>query len=216
MRATIQQARQHESSTGELARLFEQRLPVLRGTIRVPSPKPVQQLTVFVTNFVNRTPDILDVVHENCVATEAEDLAETLICTCVESFRTPPPLLDARPGLPGAMAKAYLCHRLLEEINDSCRIANGLALLPLDLTRSNLVVHQLIGEPLANLLDERVRDTCERLHALFENAPDPDARRHSWPAELPEKCRHWSYLDERVAAELLPLGLASSPGRSSR
>lgn len=214
MRTTIRKARQHESSTGELARLFEQRLPVLRETIRIPSPEPVRQLTVFVLNFVNRTPDILDVVRESCAATEREDLAETLVCTCVEFFRTPPPLLDARPGLPGAMAKAYLCHRMLEEIDDNCRMTSGLALLPLDLTRSNLVVHQLIGEPLANLLDERVRETCDRLHAVFANAPDPATDPFAGPAELPEQCRHWSYLDERVAAELLPPGLAASPGRT--
>ncbi len=208
IRSAIREARQHESTTRELERQLEDRLPTLDTTIRIPSPDPVRQLAIFVGNFVNRTPDMLDVVRERCASTEREDLAETLVCTCVDFFLMPPPLLAGNPGLCGAMGKAYVCHRVLEEASDSHLVASGLALVPLDFTRSNLVIHQLIGEPLANLLDELAHNTSDRMRHLCEVCGSSNPATLS--ETLPEQCRHWSYLDERVAPTMLPVKLMST------
>jgi hypothetical protein len=44
----------------------------------------------------------------------------------------------------------YLAHRLLEELNDVLNASYHCPVIPEDMTRSNLIVHHIIGEPFAN------------------------------------------------------------------
>ena len=80
-------------------------------------------------------------------------------------FLNPPSSVLARQhtGLMGLMDEAYLAHRLMEEVNDRFIVEAGVPLAPMDMTRSNIIVHHLIGEPFANDLDQAVLRSVEAL-----------------------------------------------------
>lgn len=195
MRDHILAARHHEDNTHELARLLQGRLHQLHKAISTTSNEPENTLLCFVNSFVERTPELIDTLHEIATSPGEEAIIETLTATCMEFFLWPPPLLAGRHGMNSVMGKAYLCHRIIEEFNDCHQVFCNYPLLPLDFTCSNLIVHQLIGEPVANLLDDFVHNTtatlCEECNLSSYSAPVPSDREH-----LLAVCRRRSLLDD--------------------
>ncbi len=85
------------------------------------------------------------------------------------------------------MDESYLAQRLFEEINDQHIRHRSVALLPLDMTRSNIIVHHLIGDQLANRLNELVEHTVDRMidrESVLRQGAELNAEAISWP-ELP-------------------------------
>jgi len=164
IRAQIQKAQHHETCTHELAMLLRTRVCHLHSTISVRAAEPHIHLLSFVTGFVHRAPDLLDTLQEVSRNTPQEELSELIGEICIGFFASPPPLLKGLNGMNGAMGKAYLCHRIVEEINDCYRVFCHRALLPVDFTCSNLIIHQLIGEALGNLLDNLVHVVAAELY----------------------------------------------------
>lgn len=164
IRNQIQRARRHEALTCELALLIQARVNRLHSTLCVRGAEPHIQLLSFIHAFVNRTPDLLDTLEEISRNRPWEELSETLCDICIGFFTSPPPLLKGHNGMNGAMAKAYLCHRIIEEMNDCYRVSCQVPLLPVDFTTANLIIHQLIGEPLGNLLDNLIHTIASRLY----------------------------------------------------
>ncbi len=199
IRNEINKAQHHEADTHELAALLFRRLHNLHAAISVKPPnKPLQHLLEFVGKFINRTPNLLDTLLEASRNSPREELCEALTGTCLDYFFSPPPLLAGRSGLNGAMAKAYLCHRLVEELNDCCAVKFAVPLLPVDFTCSNLIIHQLIGEPLANLLDDLVHNTVKRLQYLTGNCcVERSVRRDE---SLTALCHQRALMDEDISA----------------
>lgn len=195
MRNHILEARHHEDNTHELARLLQGRLHQLHKTINTTTREPENALLSFVGSFVERTPALIDTLHEIASNTREESIIETLTATCMDFFLWPPPLLEGRQGMNSIMAKAYLCHRIIEEFNDCHQVFCNYPLLPLDLTCSNLIIHQLIGEPVANLLDDLIHKTtatlCEQCNLNSYSAPAPTDRNH-----LLAVCRRRALLDD--------------------
>ena len=168
IRNEIQRAFDHEASTHELAALLRRRVGNLHSNIVVHRKRADtnQSLLQFVGKFINRTPALLDTLLVATRHSQREELCEVLANTCQDFFACPPPLLSGRSGLNGVLAKSYFCHRLIEELNDYCAVVTRTPLLPLDITCSNLIVHHLIGEPFANLLDDLVETTVQRLQDI--------------------------------------------------
>lgn len=161
IRHLIEKALDHENNTHELARLLQARLQSCSNGLSV---KDAQGCIVdFVGCFIKSTPTILDALEEISRHSPDDDSCEIITAICTEFFIAPPPILAGRQGLNGMMARAYLCHRFMEEISDSLWLRFREPLLPIDFTCLNLVIHQLIGEPVANLLDELVEKTVARL-----------------------------------------------------
>ena len=61
------------------------------------------------------------------------------------------------------MYQAYLAHRLLEELNDALNAIYNCPVIPVDMTRSNLIVHHIIGEPFANQIDGAIQLLNDKL-----------------------------------------------------
>jgi hypothetical protein len=59
--------------------------------------------------------------------------------------------------------KAYLCHRLLEEMYENNKSIRNSQLCAVEVTQANLLAHQLIGEPFANELDESMLMTVKQV-----------------------------------------------------
>lgn len=122
-----------------------------------------QQLLDFVSLYIRSVPKLLNDLEN--VATEKNliDSVQPLIDIAMAFFKLSSEDLGRRSGLAALMVKAYLAHRLLEEVNDACLFHTGTAIMPMDMSFTNTIIHTLIGEPFANDMDQLVEDAVYRL-----------------------------------------------------
>src|SRR5690606_27512472 len=118
-------------------------------------------LTDFALRYVEHVPDFMDALAGLSQDAGIYDYAAVFLDTAQQFFLDPPEQLGRYQGLERVLAQSYLANRLIEELND--RVVNrcGIPLAPMDMTRANLVMHQLLGEPFANDLDFLIHYTTE-------------------------------------------------------
>lgn len=211
IRQAIVSAKHSERQTGHLASLLHQRAPFLHKAIRLPEQNMVPTLLHFIIRYIDHVPEFLDALNGIGNSLGIEDVTDPLLAVANEFFAQPPALLNGHHGLQALMDEAYLAHRLIEEINDRFTSHSGASLVPMDMTRSNLIIHHLIGEPFANQLDEAVAlivDNLEQQDCLFvslSSVARPGATENIlWQKEL----ERWPCLTDTLVVDLL-LGSAS-------
>lgn len=128
-----------------------------------------QQLLDFISLYIRSVPKLLTDLQT--VASEKNLIrsVQPLIDIAMEFFRLPSRALGRRSGLTALMVKSYLAHRLLEEVNDACLFHTGTAIIPIDMSITNTIVHTLIGEPFANDMDQLVDETVKKLFQQEHN-----------------------------------------------
>lgn len=203
LRERVRAAHQQEEKEAGLRHWLEQRLPALHPAI-TPAADAGETLLAFVEAYISQVPDILEAAQ--AVADAANIRGQLLpVLKVAEAFFLQPPDLPAdHQGLLALLDEAYLAHRLLEEVNDRYLVHGGEPLIPVDNTRANLIVHQLLGEPFANRLDAAVHEAVgglvpESLFAgpafrQYQDQLDPDARQRLWA--------QWDCLSERLGVGL--------------
>ncbi len=159
IRSLIQQARQQEQDSGQLRAQLQAALPYLHSTIRLPSADDVDTLLDFVIRYIEHVPDFIEAMTHLTRQAQVFDYADTFLRIAREYFLQPPAMINGHQGLAALMDEAYLAHRLMEEVNDRLIGYCGAPLVPMDMTRSNLIIHHLIGEAFANELDQAVHHT---------------------------------------------------------
>lgn len=166
IRQVIQLAVQQERQSHALRKILEAQIPNLHGSIQLPKQRAVDALMDFVVRYVSHVPNFIDAI--NGIAKEAgiNEYASTFIHIAEDFFIKPPDVLSDQQGMAALLDEAYLAHRLIEEVNDRVIARYGIPLAPMDMTRANLIVHQLIGEPYANELDFAV------FYSTEVNVPD--------------------------------------------
>lgn len=161
IRETIQLAKAHEKETGHLCSLLEKEIPKLHSAIRLPDHNAAEALVDFVTRYIEHVPDFVEAISNVTNEARVFDYAETFLRIAKDYFLHPPEMIDGHQGMDALMDEAYLAHRLMEEVNDRFISYCGAPLAPMDMTRSNLIIHHLIGEPFANELDLAVQYSVE-------------------------------------------------------
>lgn len=120
----------------------------------------------FIARYVNQLPRSLSATEMGLRALELENTVEPILNT-IESFFTTGCELSQQGGLAALLDRAYLGHRLLEELNDHLHVRTGTWVLHTDMTEANVQVHQLLGEPYASELDNIVLQVMDAFsHAL--------------------------------------------------
>ncbi|MBU3068718.1 hypothetical protein KOI40_02740 [Aestuariicella sp. G3-2] len=193
IRKTIQLAKAHEKETGHLCSLLEKEIPKLHSAIRLPNDNAAEALVDFVTRYIEHVPDFVEAISNVTNQARVFDYAETFLRIAKDYFLHPPELIDGHQGMDALMDEAYLAHRLMEEVNDRFISYCGAPLAPMDMTRSNLIIHHLIGEPFANELDLAVQysvELCMTKEKVFEH-PEfqqylAEHRQAGWQKELDE------------------------------
>lgn len=121
------------------------------------------------------------------------------------------PAMQAISGAHTLLYKAYLFHRLMEELNDRVILERQLPLSPIDMSYTNLIVHALIGDEQANLLDQTVLIQLELINAeradktkdIFQRkatqALTGQLQQQGWG----EAYTRWPFLNEDIADILL-------------
>jgi hypothetical protein len=163
IRDKISTAVQAEAKTGQLGRRLEKQLPQLRNKLVLPEKEPVAELLQFITDYVESVPDCILLVTAVSKHMGFYDYAAPFLDMAEDYFLHPPEELAADDGLEALLDEAFLAHRLLEEVNDHHIRHLQRPLLPVDMTEANVIVHHLLGDALANELDQKVHNTAAQL-----------------------------------------------------
>lgn len=163
IREKIDAAIRSEHETGKLGKRLERELPQLQYTLLMPEGEPIAGLMEFIAEYVGSVPACLQLVTAVSKRLGFYDYAEPLLDKAQDYFLNPPGDLPQDGGLEALLDEAFLAHRLLEEVNDHHIRHLQRPLMPVDMTEANIIVHHLLGDELANRLDEVVQQTASQL-----------------------------------------------------
>ncbi len=150
--AQLQQAKSHDS----LNQLIHQHATLLCELLNLKPEKSESLLLTFACRYIEIIPPYLEafeaLAKESGIATYT-----TPFFNEIHSFYDDRhPVADSVSGSHALLCRSYMAHRLLEELNDRVSIERQLALAPIEMGHTNLIVHTLIGDERANLLDQTV------------------------------------------------------------
>lgn len=202
IRQAIAVAKSHEKSTGLLARLLNTRISNLHHAVQLPQENIVPALLNFIIHYIDQVPEFIDAVDAIANECDITDYTEPVITIAEDFFVQPPSLIDGHEGLAALMDESYLAHRLIEEVNDRFMSYYNTPLVPMDMTRSNLIIHHLIGEPFANHLDQAVHliiDNLQTQEVVFVPEACREDRSQRWASDL----QRWPCLVDNLSVNLL-------------
>ncbi|TQV70708.1 hypothetical protein FKG94_20470 [Exilibacterium tricleocarpae] len=163
IRNAIALARQQEKTSGRLAKSLRHAVASMHNAIELPKQDAVEALVQFVESYIEHVPVFIEAITDLTREAGIYAYAQTLLDIAADFFIQPPNLIAEHTELGAMLDEAYLAHRLMEEVNDRFIGRCGIPLAPMDMTRSNIIVHYLIGEPFANELDHVVQYSVEVL-----------------------------------------------------
>ncbi len=160
LRYIIRNAFLHEKTTQEMARQLNAQLSQVPDGLAINGS---EALVNFAMEYIHQVPTVLESLKDAAQRGGIRKHVTPFLNTAENYFLNPPPLPDEHTGLMALMDEAYLAHRLFEEVNDRYIAKVGRPLIPWDMTLANVVAYQLIGEELANQLDQTVQQTVEQM-----------------------------------------------------
>jgi hypothetical protein len=172
IRQIIAAAKQHEQTSATLQQHFVGQLPLLGAQLQLPETGAAEALVRFVEQYIEYVPEFIESVSQLSKKKGVEQSVAPFLHMAEDFFLAPPQSLEENPGLKGLLDEAFLAHRLIEEVNDRHIRFRRMPLLPVDMTRANIIVHHLIGDARANRLDKLVEQSALLLvdqQQLFEN-----------------------------------------------
>ena len=153
---------QEEESELLGARLARQ-LPRLRKRLILPEVEPVSVLIGFIAGYIESVPGSISLVTAVSKKGGFHRYVAPFLHIAEDYFIQPPNDINTDSGLEALLDEAFLAHRLLEEVNDYHIAHLGHPLLPVDMTQANIIVHHLLGDPLANRLENLVQYASSQL-----------------------------------------------------
>lgn len=172
LKQTISEARDEERAQAKMLCFIEDNLASLHSSIAISAKSPSKALMNFIEDYVDSVPDHIQALHALAEEAKIGEYVQPFLDLACTYFINPPDLLAPFPGLQGLLRKAYLAHRLMEELNDQIMsLSGGAALAPMDMSMANIIGHALIGDELSNQLDHLVLLTVETTGAdksIFE------------------------------------------------
>lgn len=163
IRELIESAKEHELASPQLTRMLRMRALYLHDAIKLPPDQAEKLLAEFVVRYVAQVPEFIEAISDITKEAGIFERILPLLNIASDYFLAPPEIIGNHSHLEALLDEAYLAHRLLEEINDRFIGYCGIPLAPMDMTRANVIAHELIGEPYANELDQAVLFSAELL-----------------------------------------------------
>ena len=200
----IDDAKKHDSASAQLTHLLAARVHKLHEAIKLPPAEAADFLAEFVIRYIGQVPEFIEAISEITQDAGIFDGVLPLLDIASDYFLAPPGIIGDHSHLEALLDEAYLAHRLLEEVNDRFIGYCGIPLAPMDMTRANVIAHELIGEPFANELDQAVLFSAELLLNEYsfsgENFQQYITMHKSrgWSVEL----KRWPCLTENLAIVL--------------
>lgn len=163
IRDLIIDAKQHDCASSQLSHLLTERVDQLHDAIKLPQLEAADLLARFIVRYISQVPEFIDAITEIAKEAGIYDDVSPLLDIASDYFLAPPDIIGSHSQLEALLDESYLAHRFLEEINDRFIGFCGIPLAPMDMTRANVIAHELIGEPFANELDQAVLFSAELL-----------------------------------------------------
>ena len=163
IRETIDAAIASESESGLFRARLTGQLPRLKDKLVLPEEDPVQSVLDFASSYIDSVPAALTLVTALSKRLGFHEYAAPFLHMAEDFFLAPPEELQDEVGLEALLDEAFLAHRLMEEINDHHIRQLQRPLLPMDMTEANIIVHHLLGDPLATRLEQLVQLTARDL-----------------------------------------------------
>jgi len=159
----IDQARCQEARSGTFFRQMKAVRLRLPSSVVVDCHQPPNCLFRFAVEYIEMAPRLIECVDACAAEAGCKSLFEPFTDAAIRYFTQPSAQLLRYEGLDGLLIRAYQCHRLMEEMHDNNRSIRASELFDLEAVRANLLVHQMIGEPFANELDEAIALTVLKI-----------------------------------------------------
>jgi hypothetical protein len=204
IRHLIHSAKQIEGVSAHLSRVLSMRANQLHEAIKLPTQEAEQLLADFAVRYIAQVPEFIEAISEITKEAGIYDGIVPLLNIASDYFLSPPEIIGKHAQLEALLYEAYLAHRLLEEVNDRFIGYCGIPLAPMDMTRANVITHEIIGEPFANELDQAVLFSAELLLNQYSFAGESFKhyialhKSRGWSREL----KRWPCLTENLAIVL--------------
>ena len=114
-------------------------------------------LATFIERYMALAPDFVTAFNDFLNSANISGEIARQVITARDFIEVPVGIVSSEEGLEAQIYQAYLAHRLLEELNETLKAIYGCPIIPVDMTRSNLIVHHIIGEPFANQIDGAIQ-----------------------------------------------------------
>ncbi|OED41511.1 hypothetical protein ACH42_13860 [Endozoicomonas sp. (ex Bugula neritina AB1)] len=161
--ALIHQATIVESENKHLSKQIDDQIEMLRHTMDLPEEDACSVVCEFALQYISHTPVFMECLYLASAQTGVESFIHPFLDIAEENFLSPITQSNRLVGLDDLLDKAYFTHRLIEELNDYYLIKSGVALIPVNLTWSNLIIHSILGEPFANDIDTIIEQTVQQI-----------------------------------------------------
>ena len=155
----IDHARRKEARSGTFLRQLHEKAAALPSAVTIEGYQPANCLFQFATEYIEMAPRLIECVDACAREAGTAQLFDPFVNSAIGYFTEPSTMLVRYVGLDGLLIRAYLCHRLMEEMHENNHSIRTGGLVDIEATRANLLVHQLIGEPFANELDDSITVT---------------------------------------------------------
>lgn len=205
IREEIKLALDEEANTGEMRLLLAQQLDQLHSTIAIASNNPQEALNNFCHDYINAVPDYLTAFYSLSGDTGTSPFCLPFLKLACAYILKPPEILLSGHGLYAFLPKAYLTHRMLEELNDQVLNISGAPLAPVEMSMSNLVVYSLIDQTLADPLDHLVMmaiETTEADRSVFDTSAVGEALRNNRQDKWSHGVKKWPSLTQDFTLQL--------------
>ena len=159
----ITAANQLEKESNALSKQLSAQMGSLPPSIALSKTDPVHSLKSFVIEYITHVPSFIGAVSIASKDAGIDAYVSPFLGVATD-FLLSPKGQGAEPlGFLALLEQAYLAHRLIEEVNDQYIVRAGIPLIPMDVTKANVIVHHLLGEVLANNLDDVVEETARQM-----------------------------------------------------
>ncbi len=152
-----------------LVAYLNERIRHLHHSINLRENDGTAALACFIERYVDLVPDFIGAFEDFLSSAGITGVIAKQVVTAKEFIDTPIEIISSEEGLEAHMYQAYLAHRLLEELNDVMSARYNCPVIPVDMTRSNLIVHHIIGEPFANQIDGAIQLLNDKLVGAIQN-----------------------------------------------
>lgn len=206
--AAMRQQPEHENG---LHRLILPKISILKSMLALREGDELAQLLEFISLYIDRCPDCLDACQHLAAQTRIEPYTQRYIDTATQCFFDSHPVIDSLSGSHAFLCRSYLCHRMLEELNDLIMIERRWPLVPMDNSHVNLIVHTLIGDEQANLLDQTILINMELIRSQLSEAEKNVFQQDEAQQQLARLCQQgwkttleqWPFLNDDMTQAII-------------
>ena len=164
----IHKACEAEVISRRYRRYLATQLDSLHRSISFQGHDPANDLCNFVLGYIRITPAILECVNECSTQSGTQSLFHTSFELSLRYFTQPSELVSQYAPIASLLIRSYQCHRLIEELYDNNKSLRNKHLHDARTTQANLLAHHLIGEQLANDIDNSTYAAFSKLVSMPE------------------------------------------------